>query len=90
MMIDYFDAVATRYRPAKYAGDVTLFAGVDAKYFHHATFWKHLVLGRVQVHLVAGDHGSIISNVHAAEFALAFKQVLHEAEATAGWSSARK
>jgi amino acid adenylation domain-containing protein len=90
MMIDYFDAVATRYRPAKYAGDVTLFAGVDAKYFHHATFWKHLVLGRVQVHLVAGDHGSIISNVHAAEFALAFKQALHEAEATAGWSSARK
>jgi thioesterase domain-containing protein len=84
MMIDYFDAVATRYRPAKYTGDVTLFAGGDAKYFQHSTFWKHLVLGRVQVHLMAGGHGSIISNVHAAEFALAFKQALHEAEATAG------
>jgi thioesterase domain-containing protein len=69
---------------------VTLFAGGDAKYFQHSTFWKHLVLGRVQVHLVAGGHGSIISHVHVAEFALAFKQALHEAEATAGWSSARK
>ncbi|HZL78001.1 MAG TPA: amino acid adenylation domain-containing protein [Candidatus Limnocylindrales bacterium] len=90
MMIDYFDAVATRYRPAKYAEDVTLFAGGDAKYFQHSTFWKHLVLGRVQVQRVAGGHGSIISEVHAAKFALIFKQALREAEAAAGWSSARK
>jgi thioesterase domain-containing protein/acyl carrier protein len=90
MMIDYFDAVATRYRPAKYAGDVTLFTGVDAKYFHHSAFWRQLVLGRVQVNLVAGGHGSIISEAHAAEFALTFKQALREAEAAAGWSSTRK
>jgi amino acid adenylation domain-containing protein len=90
MMIDYFDAVATRYRPAKYAGDVTLFAGSDAKYFLHSTFWKHLVLGRVQVYRVAGGHGSIISEVHAAKFALTFKQALRKAEAAAGWFSALK
>jgi amino acid adenylation domain-containing protein len=90
LLIDYFDAVATRYRPAKYAGDVTLFAGVDAKYFHHSTFWKHFVLGRVQVNLVAGGHGSIISKAHAAKFALTFKQALREAETSAGWFFTRK
>ena len=90
MMIDYFDAVATRYRPAKYAGDVTLFAGVDAKYFDHSMFWKNFVLGRVQVYRVAGEHRSIINQVHAPKFAPVFKQALHEAEAAAGWSSARK
>jgi thioesterase domain-containing protein/acyl carrier protein len=90
MMIDYFDAVATRYRPAKYAGDVTLFAGVDAKYFDHSMFWKNFVLGRVQVYRVAGEHRSIINQVHAPKFALVFKQALHEAEAAAGCSSARK
>ena len=85
LMIDYFEAVATRYRPEKYAGNVTLFAGIDAKYFHHATFWKHLVRGRVQVHLVAGGHGSIISEDHAAAFAQTFKQALREAESAVGW-----
>jgi len=90
MMIVYFDAVAARYRSAKYAGDVTLFAGVDAKYFHHAAFWKHFVLGRVRVNLVAGEHRSLISQAHAAKFALAFKQALREAEAAAGCSAIRQ
>ncbi len=90
LTIDYFDAVAARYRPAKYAGDVTLFGGGDAKCFQHSTFWKHHVLGRVQVHRVAGGHGSIISHDHAAEFAPVFKQALHEAEATASSSYDRK
>ena len=90
LMIDYFDAVAARYRPEKYAGDVTLFAGVDAKHFHHATFWKYFVRGRVQVKLVTGGHGSLISGDHAAKFARNFKQALREAEAAAGVSSARK
>jgi non-ribosomal peptide synthetase component E (peptide arylation enzyme) len=35
-------------------------------------------------------HGSIISEAHAAKFALTFKQALREAEAAAGWSSALK
>jgi amino acid adenylation domain-containing protein len=90
MMIDYFDAVATRYRPAKYAGDVTLFAGVDAKYFHHSAFWKQLVLGRVQIHFVDGGHGSLISDVHAPKFAQIFKRALREAEAAASRSSTRQ
>jgi thioesterase domain-containing protein len=80
--LDYFDAVATRYRPAKYAGDVTVFAGVDAKYFNHAAFWKHFVLGRFQVIRVDGGHGSLISEHHAAKFALIYKRVLVEAESS--------
>lgn len=88
--IDYFEAVARRYRPAKYAGDVTLFAGGDARFFPHHVFWKHLVTGRVQVRLVSGDHGSIINDVHAVEFALVFRQALLEAEATAERSSTQR
>lgn len=80
MMLDYFDAVAMRYQPTKYEGDVALFAGEDARYFHHSAFWKHLVLGRVQVHRVAGSHGSMISSVHAPQFASVFKQALKTAE----------
>jgi thioesterase domain-containing protein len=53
-------------------------------------FWKHLVTGRVQVHLVSGDHGSIINDVHAVEFALVFRQALLEAEATAERSSTQR
>jgi thioesterase domain-containing protein len=81
--IDYFDAAVTRYRPEKYAGGVTLFAGQDAKHFRHAAFWKHFVSGRVQIHHVAGGHGSLISAPHVAEFARLFKQLLRQAEADA-------
>jgi len=87
--VDYFEALVRRYRPAKYAGDVTLFAGDDARHFPHRSFWQHLVTGRVGVHRVLGDHLSIIDDDHAAEFAVVFKQALREAEATARRSSSR-
>jgi thioesterase domain-containing protein len=84
LTLDYFDAVATRYRPAKYAGDVTVFAGVDAKYFNHAAFWRHFILGRFQVLRVDGGHGSLISEQHAAKFALIYHRVLEAAESSTG------
>jgi thioesterase domain-containing protein/acyl carrier protein len=80
LTLDYFDAVATRYRPVIYAGDVTVFAGVDAKYFNHAAFWKHFVQGRFQLIRVDGGHGSLISGQHTAKFALSYNRVLAEAE----------
>jgi thioesterase domain-containing protein len=88
--IDYFDAVAARYQPPKYGGNVTVFAGADAKYFNHAAFWRRFVTGRVHVHSVAGGHGSLISEAHARKFAGIFKLALRQAEADIGYVSSRK
>jgi len=84
MAVDYFDAVAARYRPAAYSGDVTLFAGTDAKHFPHAAFWKHFVSGCVRVHRVAGDHRSMLDPLHVADFAVLVKQAVSEAESAVG------
>ena len=81
LSVDYFDAVAARYRPAGYSGDVTLFAGADAKYFSHASFWKHFVSGCVRVRRVEGNHRSMLDPLHIANFALSVRQALYQAEA---------
>ncbi len=86
--LNYFDAVAARYRPAKYPGDATLFCGRDARYFNHVLFWKHFVAGRVEVIVVTGEHTTLIHESHAAKFAQVFKHSLRQVEA--GCAAARK
>ena len=83
--IDYYDSLVAQYRPPQYAGNVTVFAGEDAKHFHHATFWKQFVSGRVQINSVPGGHGSMIHANHVAEFAAVFKPALLEAETNSVW-----
>ena len=84
LLNDYFDAIVRRYRPPKYAGDVTVFAGDDAKFFNHRAFWKHFVRGRVQFKQVAGSHGALIGEDLAAKFAETCRQGLREAETAPG------
>jgi thioesterase domain-containing protein len=78
--LDYFHDIAIRYKPGIYRGDVTIFAGKDAKPFNHALLWKHFVRGRVQIIRVGGEHISLISEAHAPGLAEAFKQALRETQ----------
>ena len=78
--LDYFHDIAIRYKPGIYRGDVTIFAGKDAKPFNHALLWKHFVSGRVKIIRVGGEHISLISETHAPGLAEAFKQALRETQ----------
>ncbi|MEQ9407226.1 MAG: amino acid adenylation domain-containing protein [Fuerstiella sp.] len=79
-MIDYFDAVATTYRPKTYPGDVVVFAGEDVENFQHEKFWKCFVRGRVDFYRVAGDHHSLISGENSKEMSILFRRLLDAAD----------
>ena len=76
---DYFVQVAARYRPAHYSGEVDIFLGEDAA-GNEPAFWKRLVLGRVHVHRVPGNHLTLINKCHAKDFVQVLKPVLDAAE----------
>lgn len=61
---DYFQELAARHRPGRFAGDIHVFAAPDAAAFPHARLWRHHVTGHVHRHTVAGTHTTLIQEEH--------------------------
>jgi len=82
-MLDYYDAVATVYRPGRYDGSVVVFAGEDVGNFQHERFWRCFVTGDVSFHRVSGDHLSLMSGDNAAVVGEIVRRTLDEADVEA-------
>jgi amino acid adenylation domain-containing protein len=85
---DYLaQSLVSRHRPRPYPGDVVVVYGVGTReeYRLQADLgWSRVVSGRVTVHEVQGDHGTILRPPHVTAVAERVRECLDRARAPAG------
>lgn len=75
-----------RYMPGPYGGKITYFRSgwLNSTQFHGPQWlWRHLAAGGMEVHLVPGDHRTLLQEPHVQELARKLGQCLDRARGTA-------
>jgi len=76
--VDYFNVVATRYRPSVYSGHVDFFAAETTNPGDYV-FWNNMARGGVSVHRVPGSHETMLDAENDEALAKALEAALYRA-----------
>ena len=74
-LVHYLRNLSNKYQPTPYDGDV-LFIRARDSHTHRPTSWAHMTNGRYTEELVAGDHETMVHEIHVDALAEVFSRYL--------------